>query len=87
MMSTGDLQREDQYGATKVLGFDFDAAFDFLATKKVYIRAGFRYSRFSHTFGGNGELSNNRDNDPTDIDVSGARDNFMSGYLQSGFNF
>lgn len=87
MMATGDLQREDQYGSTKVFGYDVDSALDFLVTKKVHIRAGFRYSRFSHTFGGNGELTNNRDNDATDIDVSGAKDAFMSGYVQSGFNF
>ena len=40
-----------------------------------------------YAFKGNGALTNNRDNDPSDVDVSGARDTYFGGSAGAVYQF
>jgi hypothetical protein len=84
---TGEMQAVDQYGASTVTGVDVSASFDYRVAAKMVVRATAGFATIGYAFKGNGALTNNRDNDPTDIDVSGARDTYFGGSLGAAYQF
>jgi hypothetical protein len=87
MTNTGDIQKASQYGAATVTGFEGEAFFDYMITGKVFARAAFRAETIGFSFKGYGELSNGRDGDMADQEVSGARDTYFGGTLTAGYAF
>jgi hypothetical protein len=83
--NTGEMQQPDQYGAATVYGFDLDAGGDYTLNKQWFVHAGLKLSTIGFTFKGNGMLSNNRDGDPTTIDVQGARDTYYGAVVTAGY--
>jgi hypothetical protein len=81
------MQAVDQYGASTVTGVDVSAAFDYRVAAKMVVRATAGFATIGYAFKGNGALTNNRDNDPTDVDVSGARDTYFGGSLGAAYQF
>jgi hypothetical protein len=84
---TGEMQAVDQYGASTVTGVDVSASFDYRVAAKMVVRATAGFATIGYAFKGNGALTNNRDNDPTDVDVSGARDTYFGGSLGAAYQF
>lgn len=87
MTGTGDIQEADQYGAATVTGFEGEAFLDYMITSKVFARAAFRAETIGFTFKGYGDLSNGRDNDMTNQEVTAARDSYFGGALTAGYVF
>ena len=83
--NTGEMQSPDQYGAATVLGFDLEAGGDYLVNKQWFVHAGLKLATIGFSFKGAGTLSNNRDGDPTTIDVSGARDTYYGAIVTAGY--
>lgn len=84
---TGAMQAPEQYGGATVTGFDLSGRFDYQVGDKLLVRAGVGLTRIKFSFKGNGTLSNNRDGDPTDTDVSGATDLYFGGALTGVYLF
>ena len=84
---TGEMSQADQYGAATVTGFDLQASFDYKIAPKILIRASAGFATIGFAFKGNGLLTNNRDMDATDIDVSGARDTYFGGSATGAYLF
>jgi hypothetical protein len=83
--NTGEVQQMSQYGAATVLGFDFDAGADYTINKQWFVHAALKLTTIGFTFKGNGMLSNDRDGDPTTIDVQGARDTYYGAIVTAGY--
>ncbi len=83
--NTGEMQQPDQYGAATVYGFDVDAGGDYMIDTQWFVHAGLKLSTIGFSFKGNGALSNNRDGDPTTVDVQGARDTYYGAVVTAGY--
>jgi hypothetical protein len=77
--STGQIQKLDQYGRAKVTGGQGMAGIDIVVAGRVALRVSAEMAQFGFAFTGNGELTYNRDNDPTTPDVGGAADRYYGG--------
>ena len=86
VLSTGQMQQTDQYGAASILGLDLEAGLDYRLTSKILVRAGARLTTLGFTFKGDGALTTMRDGDP-DQDVSGARDTYFGGFATGVYLF
>lgn len=87
MNDTGEMQDDDQYGQASVLGYSLEAGLDYRLSSSLMVRGGLHLTSVGFDFEGNGELSNNRDMDPSDQDVSSARDTYWGGVLSAGYAF
>jgi hypothetical protein len=76
---TGSMQTPEQYGGATVTGLDLEGGVDYQVGPKLLVRVVGRLTTIGYAFAGNGELTNNRDGDPTTTDVSGARDTYFGG--------
>jgi hypothetical protein len=83
--STGEIQQQDQYGTSTVVGFDGSAGAEYLIKPNLFVRAAGRYEVMRFKFRGNGAQSNARDNNPETQDVFGAHDNYFGGFLTVGY--
>ncbi len=83
--SEGEVSQKNEYGTTHVLGFDFEAGGDYAVNKNIFVRASLRVETLGLNFTGNGTLSNDRDGDPTQQDVFGARDTYYGGTVTVGY--
>jgi hypothetical protein len=81
----GDLNAAAAYGSGSASGFDLDLGAEYLLTPHIPLRAGFRLTSFSHDFDGKGALSNDLDGDPSTVDVSGATEKILGGYVSIGY--
>ncbi|MBI4510775.1 MAG: hypothetical protein HY698_14160 [Deltaproteobacteria bacterium] len=86
VMSTGDMEKKENYGGAGVSGLNADVGLEYALTPKLGLRCGFRITRFAYDFDGTGTKSTNRDTDP-EQDVGGAVDRYMGGYLVAGYVF
>jgi hypothetical protein len=77
--STGQIQKLDHYGRAKVTGGQGMAGIDIVIAGRVALRVSAEMAQFGFAFTGNGELTYNRDNDPTTPDVGGAADRYYGG--------
>lgn len=85
ILSTGEVQNPEQYGAATVTGFDADLALEYALTDHFLVRAGGRLMAIGYKFKGNGELSDRDGNG--EADVGGASDRYLGGYLTGGYAF
>jgi len=82
----GTQDAENGYGEATVTGFDAGAAADYLITDRLFARLGLRATLIGFSFKGGGDnLSNNRDDNTATVDVSGARDTYLGGFLTVGY--
>jgi hypothetical protein len=79
MRSTGAIGEDDQYGLAKVTGVDLSAGMEFQLGKYVLIHFAGVFTQVGYTFdpAGAGDLARNRDGNPDDLDVGGARDRYI----------
>ena len=83
--AAGQISQADQYGPASVLGIDFSLGADYAIKKNIFVRAAFNVETIGFSFKGTGTLSNNRDMDPTQQDVFGARDTYLGGAVTVGY--
>jgi hypothetical protein len=83
-LGTGAIQKNDQYGAATVTGFEGELGGDYLLTKNIFARASFKFETIGFKFKGTGSMSTMRDTD-MDQDVFGARDNYLGGTVTVGY--
>ncbi|MEZ4360679.1 MAG: hypothetical protein R3B48_10890 [Kofleriaceae bacterium] len=86
MLSTGEIQEDDQYGAATVTAFEFGTFFDYMITDKIFARAAGHVETIGIKFKGFGMLSTMRDGD-ADQDVMSARDTYFGGAVTAGYVF
>ena len=84
---TGAMQNPNQYGGATVTGLDIEGGVDYSVAPKILVRAAVRLTTIGFAFKGNGALTNNRDGDATDTDVSGARDTYFGGFASGVYLF
>ena len=87
VIATGGISDNKAYGATTGRGLRGEAGIEFESGANSFIRVAVNFSQLFLTFNnGDGELANGLDAD-TAVDVSGARDTYLSGKATMGFNF
>lgn len=82
--TTGQIQTRAQYGQAKVTGAEARAGVDIAIGKRMAIKVFGEFTQMGFAFTGTGEMSNNRDGDPSTIDVGGAADRYIGGSLLFG---
>jgi len=82
--TTGAIQTAAQYGQAKVTGVDAHAGVDIAIGRRMAIKAFGEFTQMGFAFSGKGQMSNNRDGDPSTKDVGGAADRYVGGSLLFG---
>ncbi|HVV82854.1 MAG TPA: hypothetical protein VHE35_07225 [Kofleriaceae bacterium] len=85
--SAGEIQSPNEYGAATLTGLDAEAGFDVSITRQLVLKARGQLSRLGYDFTGNGAQTRNRDMDPSDQDIAGAADQWVSAWASLGFAF
>lgn len=85
--STGEMSAVTQYGGSTVIGVAVEAGVDYQLASKVLLRVAGTLTTLGFTFKGDGELTRNRDMDPADQDVAGARDTYWGGLATGVYLF
>lgn len=85
--SAGAIQSPNEYGAATLTGLDAEAGFDVVITRQIVLKARGELSRLGYDFTGNGAQTRNRDMDPSDQDIAGAADQWISASASVGFAF
>ena len=83
-LDTGQIAKQDQYGAATVTGFEGEFGGEYALTKNLFARAAFKFETIGFKFKGAGMLSTGRDAD-ADQDVFGARDSYLGGAATVGY--
>jgi len=82
IFNAGPIQRADQYGRAKVIGFAGAGGAEYLIGNRIAIRALGQFNQIGFTFvGRGGDLANNRDMNPDTLDVGGATDRSIGGVI------
>ncbi|HYU15593.1 MAG TPA: hypothetical protein VEL05_05970, partial [Candidatus Acidoferrum sp.] len=84
-LDTGSIQEAQQYGGASVLGFDTEAVLEYQITGRWIARAGGRLMVLSYSFDGNGALDDRDQNGQ--LDVTGASDRYLGGFVTGGYCF
>jgi hypothetical protein len=79
LTSAGPIQELDSYGQAKVTGGTGSVSIDILLTKHVALNLRGEATQIGYKFTGNGALANNRDMEPSTIDIGGAADRYIGG--------
>ncbi len=77
LTGAGPIQLQSQYGQASVTGGEGDLGFEILLTQRIGIQLVFEAAQIGFKFKGNGEMTNNRDGDPSTQDVFGASDRYL----------
>jgi hypothetical protein len=77
--NTGQIQQLNYYGRAKVTAGQGMAGLDIVLANRVALRITGEMAQFGFAFTGNGELTYNRDLEPTTPDVGGAADRYYGG--------
>ncbi|HEV7556262.1 MAG TPA: hypothetical protein VGO00_12430 [Kofleriaceae bacterium] len=85
VLNAGNIADPDQYGKATGFGFETEIGADYLLTKSVFARASVRAETLGLSFNGSGTKTYMRDNDPTTIDVTAARDTYFGATLAVGY--
>jgi hypothetical protein len=82
IFNAGPIQRADQYGRAKVIGFAGAGGAEYVIGNRIAIRALGQFNQIGFTFvGRGGDLANNRDMNPDTLDVGGATDRSIGGVI------
>ena len=86
---TGGIGRATEYGQAKVYGVDAELGFEFVIGRYVLLHVAGLYTQYGYTYSEAtaGEKATNRDGDPDDLDVGGARDRYFGGMGTVGVVF
>ena len=89
LRKTGGIGKETEYGQAKVLGIDVEAGMEVMIGRYLILHFGgfFTQYGFSYSEATAGEKATNRDGDPADLDVGGARDRYFGGMGTAGVVF
>lgn len=85
VLETGEMQQPEQYGSAQVTGLDADVGFEYGIGEHYLVRAGARFTQFGYAFQGNGNMTDR--NGDGELDVGGAADRYLGGYVTAGFGF
>ncbi len=85
VLGTGEMQEPEQFGTSKVLGFDFTGGASYAVTEKILVRAEARATTFGFAFSGNGTM-NDLDGDGMG-DVPSGRDTYFGALVAAGYIF
>ncbi|HEX4450863.1 MAG TPA: hypothetical protein VH143_08345 [Kofleriaceae bacterium] len=81
LTGAGPIQTQAEYGQATVTGVEGDLGFDILFTRRIGMKIEFDAAQIGYKFKGNGEMTNDRDGDPSTQDVGGAADRYLGGAL------
>jgi TolB-like protein len=81
LTGAGPIQTQAEYGQATVTGVEGDFGFDILFTRRIGMKFEFDAAQIGYKFKGNGEMTNDRDGDPSTQDVGGAADRYLGGAL------
>jgi hypothetical protein len=87
LLSAGDIQEQDQYGAATATGGEAIAGIDVMITSRFLINVTGTGALIGLDFEGNGDQINNRDQDPDTEDIAGATDTYLGGSASLGVIF
>ncbi|MEO8842129.1 MAG: hypothetical protein ABI591_25920 [Kofleriaceae bacterium] len=79
LTSAGPIQELDSYGQAKVTGGSGTISLDILLAKHVALNLRGEATQIGYKFTGNGAMANNRDMEPSSIDIGGAADRYIGG--------
>ena len=85
VLSAGDIQLENEYGAGRIVGFDADAGLEITIKNHFLIRGGARLTFVDYAFDGSGDKTERDGVAP--FDVGGARDQYLGGYFTFGYRY
>ncbi|HLU68611.1 MAG TPA: hypothetical protein VKZ63_20160 [Kofleriaceae bacterium] len=85
VLGTGEIQQPEQYGAATVTGLDVDAGLEYRIGEHFLARAGARLMYLGFAFKGTGTLADRDQNG--EVDVGGASDRYLGGYVTAGYAF
>jgi hypothetical protein len=77
LTKAGAITTNAQYGQAKVTGGDAMAGVDIVLANHYAIRLAAEAAQVGFAFTGSGAMANNRDGDPTSVDVGGASDRYI----------
>jgi hypothetical protein len=78
--NAGEIQTAQSYGKAKIFGISAEAGLDIVLGSHFAVRLVGQFTQIGFTFiSPGGMLANNRDNDPTSLDVGGAADRTIGG--------
>jgi hypothetical protein len=83
IQSTGEIQKQEEYGAAAVTGFDVELGAKYKITPRIVAQAAARYALISHLFNGNGDRTD-RDVDG-EQDVASAADSYIGFLVTAGY--
>jgi hypothetical protein len=81
---TGQIQQLNFYGQSKVTAGQGMAGIDILFANRFALRITGEIAAYGFDFSGNGEMTYNRDNEPSKQDVGGAADRYIGGAATLG---
>jgi hypothetical protein len=79
LLRAGSIQNPEQYGRAKVTEAEAEAGIDVILSRRMALRFTGEFAQFGFQFVGNGQMANDRDGDPSQIDVGGALDRYIGG--------
>jgi len=79
LTSAGDIATNQQYGHMHVTGGSAMTGIDVTLATHVALRLTGEIAQLGMSFDGSGQMTTNRDGDPTTVDVGGATDRYYSG--------
>jgi hypothetical protein len=81
LTNAGQIQTNASYGPGDVSAFDVEAGLEVAISRSVAVKLAGDFVAVGYDFAGTGELSKNRDADPTTVDVGGAAERYIGGAL------
>ncbi|TMQ15083.1 MAG: hypothetical protein E6J91_13890 [Deltaproteobacteria bacterium] len=88
ILDAGAIEKSTSYGSAKVYGLEGAAGVDIAVTPQIAVRVALEYSQIMFSFTPKGStMANNRDTDPTTLDVNGATDRSMGIAATLGFTY
>jgi hypothetical protein len=84
VLGTGQIQKSDQLGAARVVGYDAEAGLELRLGTQVLVRLAGKYLAFAYDFKGYGTLAKDDAGNQT---VGGALDQYLGGYTTVGVMF
>lgn len=83
----GQIQLKSQYGASDISAFDFEAGLEIAISRAVAVKLAGDFVAVGYDFKGTGDLSKNRDTDPTTQDVGGAAERYVGGAVSLAITY
>lgn len=86
VLNAGGITAPSAYGNASIRGVRGDGGLEIKTNATTYLRLGLRATQITLAFYGDGTLATDLD-ESSDLDVSGASDQYVGGYAMVGFHF